>query len=238
MVEKQQRLPDPTFESIKLVLAIYSILKPNSTFVQIGAYDGQTSDPTFEYVRAGKLKCLLVEPIEASFLKLKKVYAGMPHVHLMNAAISDADGEAVMYKVRQGSASASVPRGGLSSFDKEHLIRHGIEEKDIETVRVPALTLRSLLAKFGWARIDILQVDTEGYDAEIARMALALDQPPGCINFEHTNLNLETKKRLYDLLAQKGYLFSHDRADTLAVNRQLTDELLALSRGTKPPAHV
>src|SRR5580692_6267464 len=81
MVERQQRLPLPTFESIKLVLALYSILKPNSTFVQIGAFDGQTGDPGIEYVQAGKLKCLLVEPIEASFQKLKRFYDGMPNVH-------------------------------------------------------------------------------------------------------------------------------------------------------------
>src|ERR1700722_9513681 len=97
MAEKRHRLPASTLESIKLVLAIYSLLKPNSTFVQIGAFDGQTSDPTVEYVQAGKLKCLLVEPIESSFQKLKNFYDGVPNVHLLQAALSHSDGEMTMY---------------------------------------------------------------------------------------------------------------------------------------------
>lgn len=238
MVERQQRLPLPTFESIKLVLALYSILKPNSTFVQIGAFDGQTGDPAIEYVQAGKLKCLLVEPIELSFQKLKKVYDGMPHVHLIQAAVASSDGEMIMYRVRPGSRSDTELRGALASFDKTHLLRHAIQESDIEETRVPALTLKSLLARFGFKKINILQIDTEGFDAEVVKMALALEDTPDCINFEHTNLSLETKESLYDLLTQKGYLFSHDKADTLALHRRFTEELLTLSRGAKSPAIV
>src|SRR6266404_3778854 len=72
--QKQNRLPTPTFDNLKLILALYSITRPDATFVQIGAYDGQTDDPASEYVLAGRMKCLLVEPIEASFQKLKKLY--------------------------------------------------------------------------------------------------------------------------------------------------------------------
>jgi FkbM family methyltransferase len=232
LAEKQQRLPEATFETIKLVLAFYSIVKPNATFVQIGAYDGQTNDPSIEYVQAGKLKCLLVEPIETSFKKLKKVYEGAANVHLINAAISNSDGEMTMYKVRQGSPSERVlPRGDLSSFDRNHLLRYGINESDIEPVRVPALTLKSLLARAGMEKIDVLQTDTEGFDAEVVKMALALDRLPDCINFENVNLNPETRGALYELLTQKGYLFTHDNIDTLALHSRLTEELLALSRG-------
>lgn len=233
MVERRHRLPQATFDSVKLVLAIYSILKPNSIFVQIGAFDGETADPTAEYVQAGKMKCLLVEPIEASFQKLKAIYDGMPNVHLIQAAISDSDGEMIMHKVRPGSKSDLSKRDALSSFDRGHLIRHAVRENDIEQIRVRGFTLKSLLAKFDLKKIDILQIDAEGFDAEVVRMALMLDPVPGCINFEHLHLDLETKTMLYDSLTKKGYLYSHGRADTLAVHSRLKEELLALSRGAK-----
>ena len=233
LVEKRERLPNPTFDNIKLVLALYSVAGRNPTFVQIGAYDGQTSDPVFEYVQAGKMKCLLVEPIETSFQKLKKLYDGVPHVQLMLAAVADSDGEMAMYKVREGSQSESVPRGGLASFDKTHLLRHSIKESDIEQVRVPCLTLKSLLAKAGFEKIDILQIDTEGFDSEVVKMALALDSLPGCIHFEHTNVNAETKVTLYDSLMRRGYFYSHDRDNTLAVHCRLTEGLLDLCRNRK-----
>jgi len=35
--------------------------------------------------------------------------------------------------------------------------------------------LKSLLAKFALEKADILQIDTEGFDAEVVKMALALD---------------------------------------------------------------
>ena len=230
LAEKQQRLPTPTFDNVKLVLALYSITQPNPTFVQIGAYDGQTDDPASEYVLTGKMKCLLVEPIETSFRKLKKIYDDVPNVHLMQAAIGNSDGNTIMFKVKQGSQSDSIPTGGLASFDKAHLLKHGIRKDDIEQVNVPCMTLKTLLTKFHLAKIDILQIDTEGFDAEIIKMALTLDNIPGCINFENLHLSLETKTEVYALLTRNGYVYSHDKFNTMALHRRLTDGLLAFCR--------
>jgi len=228
LASKHRRLHTPTFDNLKLVLALYSITRPNPTFVQIGAYDGQTDDPASEYVLAGRMKCLLVEPIEASFRKLKKLYDGKPGVHLMQAAIGNTDGTLTMFKVRQGTKNDNIATGGIASFDKAHLLKHGIKEDDIETLNVPCLTLKSLLAKFDLRKIDILQIDTEGFDAEVIKMALALDTVPDCINFENIHLSLEAKTQLYDLLTRNGYVYSHDRFNTMALHRRLTDGLLAL----------
>jgi FkbM family methyltransferase len=232
LAEKQQRLPTPTFDNVKLVLALYSITRTNPTFVQIGAYDGQTDDPASEYVQTGKMKCLLVEPIEASFQKLKKIYEGAPNVHLVQAAIGHSDGNAVMFRVKPGSKSDTINlhSGGWTSFNRAHLLKYRVQENEIEQVSVPCLTLKSLLVKFHLRKIDILQIDTEGFDAEIIKMALTLDDIPDCINFENIHLSLETKGELYDLLTQNGYFYSHDKYNTLALHRRLTDNLLALCR--------
>jgi len=230
LTEKNQRLPTPTFDNVKLVLALYSLTQPESTLVQIGAYDGQTDDPASEYILTGKMKCLLVEPIESSFRKLERVYAGLPNVQLLQAAIGHSDGSMIMYKVRQGSQSDSIPTGGLASFDRAHLLKHSIREDDIEQVNVPCLTLKSLLAKSGLERIDILQIDTEGFDAEVIGMALALDVPPACINFENLHMSLEVKAGLYDLLTRSGYVYSHDKFNSMALHCRLTSDLIALCR--------
>lgn len=233
LVEKSRRLPTPTFDNVKLVLALYSVTLRHPTFVQIGAFDGQTDDPVFEYVRAGKMKCVLVEPIESPFQKLKKLYEATPHVDLVQAAIAGEDGEMLMYKVRKESENGRTDLGLLASLDKGHLLKHGFQESDIEQVRVPCMTLRSLLAKFGLAKIDILQIDTEGFDAEIVKMALALDTLPGCINFENTHLSKEAKAAVYESLTRKGYFYSHDRANTMALHCRLTEGLIDLCQGKK-----
>jgi FkbM family methyltransferase len=238
MVEKQQRLPTATFDNLKLVLALFSIIRPNATFVQIGAFDGQMDDPASEYVRMGKMKCLLVEPIETSFQKLKTFYEGKPNVHLVQAAIGHSDGNIVMFKVKPGVKSDTIFSGGWTSFDKAHLLKHKVPENEIEQVSVACLSLKSLLAKFHLRKVDVLQIDTEGFDAEIVKMALMLDDVPECINFENAHLSLETKSELYDLLTRTGYLFSHDRGNTLALHRRLTDNLPAfcLRNETLPAA--
>lgn len=233
LIEKQQRLPPPTFDNIKLVLALFSITQPDSTFVQIGAYDGQTVDPVNEYALTGKMKCFLVEPIEASFQKLRSFYNGAPNVNLIQAAIGHSDGSTTMFKVKQASQSYSIPRGGLSSFDKGHLLRHKIKEEDIEEVHVPCLTLKTLLARFQLSKVNILQIDTEGFDAEIVKMALALGHTPDCINFENSNLSLESKTEIYELLTKSGYVHSSDTYNSLALHRRLTEGLLALCRGAE-----
>jgi len=87
-----------------------------------------------------------------------------------------------------------------------------------------------LLAKSGLERIDILQIDTEGFDAEVIGMALALDVPPACINFENLHMSLEVKAGLYDLLTRSGYVYSHDKFNSMALHCRLTSDLIALCR--------
>jgi FkbM family methyltransferase len=225
---RQQKLPVATLDNVKLAMALLLRTQPQPVFVQVGAYDGQTDDPTSEFVRLGKMKCVLIEPIARSFNKLKTVYGQVPNVHLIQAAVGLTDGEIAMYQVKAGSPSDTLCSGGFTSFDRAHLIKHKVQPQDIESVTVPCLTLKSLLARFDLHRMDVLQVDTEGFDAEVVKMALNLDTPPGCINFENIHLNLETKAALYDQLTRKGYVYSHDKFNTLALHQSLLEKLTAV----------
>jgi len=225
---KQERLPAATLDTLKLVFPVLFQMQPQLNYVQVGAYDGQTDDPAHEFVRTGKMRCLLVEPIEASYLKLRKIYDPTPNVTLVQAAVGATDGQATMYKVRAGTPSQSIHSGGWTSFDKAHLIKHKVPENEIETVTVPCLTLGTLLKNHGLANIDILQIDTEGFDAEIVKMALQLPAIPAAINFENIHLSLAAKDELYELLTGRGYLFTHDKYNTLALHRRVLENLPGL----------
>ena len=56
-------------------------------------------------------------------------------------------------------------------------------EKYVEEVTVPCLTLPTLLRKRGIQGVNPLQVDTEGFDCEIVRMALDAELRPQIINY-------------------------------------------------------
>jgi FkbM family methyltransferase len=188
--EEERILPDGNFDNVRLALAYYLETRRNLTFMQIGACDGVSGDSVHDFVKRGQMRAILVEPIETSFRKLKAAYEGIPNVTLVHAAIAKQDGEVSIYSVREGAGSINAFWSRqLASFSKVHLTKHGVANEDIVEMKVPALTLATVQALHGFDRIDILQVDTEGFDGEIVRMALGLPQAPECINFEHVHLN-------------------------------------------------
>jgi hypothetical protein len=94
-------------------------------------------------------------------------------------------------------------------------------------VRVPCLTLSSLITRYQFDKIDILQVDTEGYDAEIVGMALRLPVLPEWINFESAHLDERKTRELFSRLEAHGYRWTHNYWNTLAVHERVIDRLLS-----------
>jgi len=161
-------LPDATFETIKLALAYHLLSKRLPAFVQIGACDGISGDPVHDFIVQGHVRALLVEPIQESLLKLQRTYEGVPNVTVVHAAIGCHDGDVVLFRVKEGATSLdSFWATQLASFNRAHLVRHGVKEHDIEEVKVPCLTLKTLLSKHGFETLDLLQIDTEGFDGEV-----------------------------------------------------------------------
>jgi len=222
--QTQRELPPGTFESIQLVLTHYLTCRPGATFVQIGACDGVSEDHVHDFVRKGVFQALLVEPIPENFERLRKSYEGAKNVVTARVAIGDQDGEIDLFKVKEGSQSTDPYWARqLASFDRAHLMRHGVSSDDIEMVRVPCLTLSSLIKRHQFDKIDILQVDTEGLDAEIVEMALRLPVLPECINFENFHLNAGKTPELFSRLQAHGYRWTHTYWNTLAVHKHVID---------------
>jgi FkbM family methyltransferase len=220
------QLPPATIDSIQLLLAYYRASRRRPVFVQVGACDGRTGDPVYEFVRAGEMHCILVEPIPASFKKLQASYHGVPNIQFVQCAIGCTDGFSTIYKVKDGFVDSISPDWApqLASFDKMHLLRHHVVEAEIEEVEVPCLTLETLLKNSDCDRVDILQVDTEGFDAEVVNMALNLPGLPMCINFESLHLKKGECESLFKKLAKAGYSWTHDQWNTLALHKSLINE--------------
>ena len=218
--------PPANFDNVALVLEYFTSSRPGAVFVQIGANDGQTSDSVNEFVKRGVLRSVLVEPIHESFLKLERFYAGVPNVLLLEAAIGHKCGSASIFGVKNsGRWADSSWASQLASFDRDHLLRHGIAADEIEERLVECLDLVALQERAGVDHIDVLQIDVEGFDAEVVRMALALKRPPSCICFEFVqfirNMDKAEVDAFYAELQAKGYYWSHDRINTMAIHQDL-----------------
>jgi FkbM family methyltransferase len=225
---EHHELPPGTFESIHFVLAHYLTCRPGATFVQIGACDGVSEDPVHDFIRKDVFQALLVEPIPENFDRLRKSYEGARNVVTARIAIGDRDGEMDLFKVKDGAKSKDPYWARqLASFDRAHLTRHGVSSDEIEVVRVPCLTLSSLIKRYQFDKIDILQVDTEGLDAEIVGMALRLPVLPEWINFESVHMDARKTPEFFSRLQAHGYRWTHNYWNTLAVHQRVIDRLLS-----------
>jgi FkbM family methyltransferase len=219
-------VPDQTLYALSLVLAYYRIRGETVTIVQVGACDGvETDDPIRDFIYLGKTRSILIEPNPVAFALLQKTYAGVPGVTLVQAAISDKDGEAFLYRVKDGDTRGTKknPLLGISSFDRNHLTKRHIPDDQIERLTVPCRTLAGLVAEFGLTKIDLLQIDVEGYDAEVVRMALAMPVRPECIECEHNNLPPAVRGPMFARLEAENYLVATNTWNLVALQKDVLE---------------
>jgi FkbM family methyltransferase len=219
-------MPVRPFSVLPYVVAEQLQKDPNFFFLEIGANEGVVADPIHELVQKHSLSGLLVEPLPDLFERLKVNYADQPRVAFERCAIGREDGEASLYRVR---ADAPFPHWAhsIASFSRSHLI-HQLNgnksdvsnvEKFVEQVKVPCLTLLTLLRKHGIEKLTLLQVGTEGFDCEIVRMALEAGLHPAIINYAFVHATQQEQSDCKKSLMDAGYCFVDIGRDTLAVLR-------------------
>jgi len=205
------RHPDWNFESLLEPMVGHSLrARPDFTFFQVGAFDGFVKDPVYPLVRAFGLRGLVVEPQVSVLDTLKASYADHPHVHVVNAAVADANGMRDFYTTAGGPSRQA-------SFFKSHLLEHGVPADQIVTVKVRCATIATLLQEHGFDRCDLLQIDAEGYDHQIIGAIDFNVVQPLIIRFEHVHMSNDDCNRCVELLASHGYRFITERRDIMAL---------------------
>ncbi len=179
-------------------------------FVQIGANDGLNGDPIHNYVMEFRWLGILIEPVSFLFKKLQETYKGVQGLIFENKAISDVDGVRSFYRItRKTEPEKAYWFDQLGSFNKAVVESHwnNIPEQDKELVEEHVYTMRfsTLLHKYNIEKIDLLHIDTEGYDFEIIKMIPFEMIKPAMILYEHRHLSLEDKQASEALLKKQGY---------------------------------
>jgi FkbM family methyltransferase len=164
---------------------------------------------------AGDAVGIFIEPLLPSFNALRAQYEGYSALKFVNCAIDHAPGDRVMYVI--GGDPATLPAWAyqVASFDRQILVNHGTVIPDIESritsVTVPCRTLASVIEEYGAGALDLLHIDTEGYDYEILKMFPFKSFQPELVIFEHTHLKAEDLNAAQELL--KGFGYGTARAD-------------------------
>jgi FkbM family methyltransferase len=197
---------------------------PQAAFVQVGAHDGTQLDPLREAVLGTRWHGIMVEPVPYVFERLAARYRSNPRVILENVAVADEDGTRELHFLAQAGAGDDVWKwyDALGSFKREVVLSHGGLVGDIESrlvsVEVPCVTFETLCDRNGLDRVDLVQIDTEGYDREILGLIdfgrLGVD----VVIFEHLHLDAAARASCRELLAPFSFEQVSDGMDTIAVS--------------------
>jgi FkbM family methyltransferase len=143
------------------------------TFVQIGSNDGIKNDPLHGYIRKNGWKGILVEPDKLNFTKLRNNYSQVNGLLFENVGIGPERGEMLFYKIKDITEIEPGWYDQVGSFDKETFIKnieHGKGlDKRIVAESLPVITFYDLLQKNIFPKVDLLHLDTEGFDYQILR---------------------------------------------------------------------
>ncbi len=209
--------------------------KNNEMFlIQIGANDGKSFDPIYEFVtnNSNNVRGILIEPVVDYFEELKRNYKGYSNVILLNLAVHNSNKEMTIYRtnpqiIEQGGLPEYTK--GIASFDKNYHELSRIPKEAVIEQKVQCVSFNNLLKEHQITKVDLLQIDTEGYDSEII---LNLDFKvikPTIIHFEHSLTDgIMSKKQfmiLTDILHSNGYELWMDKYDATAYQRDIFIDL-------------
>lgn len=207
--------------------------KEDFTVIQIGANDGITYDPVHKFIKRDNWKGVLLEPQQYVFEKyLEVLYRKNPGIITYNAALGKKDGYTYLYRIGFSNSRWAT---GLASFDISHLenafesgyvkecakkenifIPLNPEERIIQE-KVEVISPETLLSKFNISKIDLLQIDVEGFDYEVIKILNIKKSRPRLICFENSHLSEEDFTECRNHLNANGYVIKTVDANTLAL---------------------
>jgi FkbM family methyltransferase len=204
---------------LSLVAAAHVLEHGEIRFLQVGAFDGEEGDAIVHLIENYPAHGVLVEPQPRVFERLRNRHERRGDLTLVNAAIDSEGGSRPFYLAKDADVQ-------FASFDRGHLLRHGLTADEIEAVEVECLTIDDVLDRAGMESVDLVQVDAEGHDYEILR-SIDLDRlAPKIIRFEHRHFDRGDLTKWVDTLAEHNYRFLTEKLDVLAIRSEVEEPVI------------
>lgn len=220
---------DEKFEALwETLLHRLSMARPGAFFLEVGASDGRSFDPLYLHVMRHRWRGILVEPLPDLFRQLVENYKSHGSLIFENVAIADVADYRDMYRVSPvASARTDLPKWskGLASFfnDRNALGGYGISNGEFErirphvtTERVRCDTLAGILLKHKVARVDLLQVDVEGFDYQVLKQLDIKKLKTKVIRIGWVNLPHSEKRDALRLFETHGFQVRVSTSDLIA----------------------
>jgi FkbM family methyltransferase len=190
------------------------------TFVSIGANDGEKNDPIAEFVEAYQWGGIMVEPLPENFVRLSRKYENNTSLILENAGIARLPGVFDFYYLKDVKPDEPDWYDQIGSFDRSTFEKNISVDPGLQTrigvCPIRTLTFEMLMEKHSLESIDLLLIDTEGYDYEILCSIDLQKYAPRLIIFEYEWLTNYERRSAVSLLRNAGYNVAFNAFDCLA----------------------
>jgi FkbM family methyltransferase len=212
-------------------------------FIEIGANDGTQGDPLHPLILSRGWRGIMVEPHPEAFARLRQNYGGVDGIALENVAISDTDGRRPFYEIRPPDRPEEWEFFGsydqLGSLSREAIATHewvaDLDRRVVET-EVECLRFETLCRRHGVERLDLLLIDTEGYDLEVLRQVDLSRLRPRLVIYEHTHLDSNGRSEALGRVVAAGYETLAEHFDTWCLDTSIDDALTRRWRELEPGA--
>jgi len=170
-------------------------------FIQIGAHTGKSmTDIMWWLVPQNNWNGIFVEPVKTSFEKLKEHYSYLTDSIFEQVAI--VSGES-----RSPDAQVKIMLHGKDDFVMSYIEEIDIKKIGIDDEYVYCMTLHDLVAKhnLNGVEFDLLVIDAERQDYQIAMTTDFTIVMPRAIRIETVHINKENRQKLDKYLESFGY---------------------------------
>ncbi len=206
LIKNNRLLSNYTSTKIEKIVENLFINNEIKTIIQIGSNDGQRFDFLGKFIKKYFPKVIFVEPILTSFKQLKEYHKNQDNLFFENSAISVNSEINKLFKVKENKLNQYDNHvAGITSFNKKHLIMHGIKKKHVTEEKVNSISTNELLNKYSINNFDFLIIDTEGYDAKIVLDFLLTSKIRPTIFFEYIHSENEILKKTLEILKINNY---------------------------------
>ena len=190
--------------------------------IQIGANDGNRFDELNKFIKEYRIKSILVEPINEYFEDLKLNYKNFKNVYFENSAITVGAKEKEIFIVNSNNLKDYDEHiKGINSFDKKHLIKHGVKLSHIIKKKINCISILNLLEKYNISKLDILFVDAEGYDGDIVVDFLNNSKQEPILIFEYIHVENKILKNLISILNEKKYSYFNINENLICLPKKI-----------------
>jgi FkbM family methyltransferase len=221
--DKRRSSRRPAPHALARALFAFADACPDAFFIQVGSNDGRKFDPLVDEIASREWRGIMVEPVPYVFERLVRHHGSDPRLALENVAVASHDGTQTLYFLAEPSPGEELPEyyDALGSFRKDVVLKHRDVIPDIERrlveLEVPCLTFETLCNRHAVTRLDLVHIDTEGYD-DVILESIDLDRwQPGVVLFEHYHMDPATYDACLRRVEGSGYETIANGMDTFCL---------------------